>query len=213
MDLRVVIKRSVKWLFLTMALPLFGLFLSIRVLSGSDKCFTSFSQLLSLIPGKTGVYLRAAFYRLACPDTSDEISIGFLTILSHRNTSIGRGVYIGPQCNIGMCRIGENTLVGSGVHVLSGSRQHSFEDTSTPIQEQAGLFEKITIGADCWLGNCSVVMADLADHSIVAAGSVLTKKSNTPGTILAGNPASPKRDRFQHDNHTPEDTDHEKSSA
>lgn len=112
-----------------------------------------------------------------------------------------------------MCRIGENTLIGSGVHVLSGSRQHSFEDTSTPIQEQGGQFEKITIGADCWLGNSAIVMANLADHSIVAAGSVLTKASNRPGTILAGNPASPKRDRFQQNPRTAEDTDHEKSSA
>lgn len=213
MNLRMVIKRSVKPLFLLLVLPLFVLFLAISTLTGSDKCFSSFSQLLSLIPGKTGTYLRAAFYRLACPDTSDDISIGFLTILSHRDTSISRGVFIGPQCNIGMCRIGENTLIGSGVHVLSGSRQHSFEDTSTPIQEQGGQFEKITIGADCWLGNSAIVMANLADHSIVAAGSVLTKASNRPGTILAGNPASPKRDRFQQNPRTAEDTDHEKSSA
>lgn len=213
MNLRMAIKRSVKWLFLILALPLFGLFLATRSLSGSDKCFTSFSQLLSLIPGKAGVYLRAAFYKLACPDTSDEISVGFLTILSHRDTSVGRGVYIGPQCNIGMCRIGENTLIGSGVHILSGSRQHSFEDTNTPIQEQGGQFEKITIGADCWIGNSAILMANLADHSIVAAGGVLTKTSNKPGSILAGNPASLKRDRLQQTDNTSEDTNHEKSST
>lgn len=97
MNLRLAIKRSIKWLFLVLALPLFGLFLAIRLLSGSDKCFTSFSQLLSLIPGKAGVYLRAAFYRLACPDTSDEISVGFLTILSHRDTSISRGSISAPS--------------------------------------------------------------------------------------------------------------------
>ncbi|MFC4258493.1 acyltransferase [Marinobacter lacisalsi] len=195
MNLRKAIKRSVKRLFLGLALPLFGLFLAICTLSGSDKCFTSFSQLLSLIPGKAGVYLRAAFYRLACPDTSDEISVGFLTILSHRDTSIGRGVYIGPQCNIGMCRIGENTLIGSGVHILSGSRQHSFNDTDTPIQEQGGEFEKIAIGADCWIGNSAVVMAPTGDHSIVAAGSVVTSSVGS-GVIVAGNPARLIRKRF-----------------
>lgn len=195
MNLRMAIKRSVKWLFLILALPLFGLFLAIRTLSGSDKCFTSFSQLISLIPGKAGVYLRAAFYRLACPDTSDEISVGFLTILSHRDTSIGRGVYIGPQCNIGMCRIGENTLIGSGVHILSGSRQHSFNDTDTPIQEQGGEFEKIAIGADCWIGNQAVVMAQAEHKSIVAAGSVVISLVES-GNIVAGNPARPIRNRF-----------------
>ena len=195
MSLRMLIKRAVKGLFLLLAMPMFALFLTISTLSGTDKCFTSFSQLLSLIPGKLGVYLRAAFYRLACPDTSDEISIGFLTILSHRNTSIGRGVYIGPQCNIGMCSIGENTLLGSGVHVLSGSRQHEFSDVSRPIQEQGGNFERITIGQDCWVGNQAVVMSSIQNKCIVAAGSVVT--TPTPaGDIVAGNPARRLRNRF-----------------
>jgi acetyltransferase-like isoleucine patch superfamily enzyme len=213
MNLRSALKRSIKWLFLVLALPLFGLFLAIRAVTRSDNSFASFSQLLSLVPGKAGVYLRAAFYRLACPDTSDEISVGFLTILSHRDTTIGWGVYIGQQCNIGMCRIGENTLIGSGVHILSGSRQHSFEDTDTPIQAQGGQFEKIAIGNDCWIGNASILMAAIADHSIVAAGSVLTKASSEPGSILAGNPAKAKRNRFQQTDNISEDTDHEKSSA
>ncbi|UQG60433.1 acyltransferase [Marinobacter sp. M3C] len=164
----------------------------------------SFSQGISLIPGKFGVYLRAAFYRLACPATSDEISVGFLTILSHRDTTIGRGVYIGPQSNIGKCTIGENTLIGSGVHILSGSRQHDFKDIKKPIQDQGGIFEKIRIGADCWLGNTSVVMANLEDHSILAAGSVLTKPS-AKGDVLVGNPAKCVNNRF-HPNppHSPE---------
>lgn len=156
----------------------------------------SFSQGISLIPGKFGVYLRAAFYRLACKNTSDEISVGFLTILSHRDTTIGRGVYIGPQSNIGKCTIGENTLIGSGVHILSGSRQHEFKDPQKPIQDQGGIFEKIQIGADCWLGNMSLVMANLEDHSILAAGSVLTKPS-AKGDILVGNPAKFINNRFQ----------------
>lgn len=213
MNLRATLKRSIKWLFLALALPLFGLFLFIRAVTGSDNSFASFSQLLSMVPGKAGVYLRAAFYRLACPDTSDEISIGFLTLLSHRDTSIARGVYIGPQCNIGMCRIGENTLIGSGVHILSGSRQHEFRDSERPIQEQGGQFEKISIGKDCWIGNLSILMANIADHSILASGSVLTKASLQPGDILVGNPASHKRNRFQRDNSIAKESDHEKPSA
>ena len=189
-------KRLVKTLFLGLAFPLYLLCLLFSRLGSSDGVFTSFSQGLSLIPGKLGVYLRAAFYRLACPATSDEISVVFLTILSHRDTTIGRGVYIGPQSNIGKCTIGENTLIGSGVHILSGSRQHEFKDLRKPIQDQGGVFEKIRIGADCWLGNTSLVMADLDDHSILAAGSVLTKPS-ARGDILVGNPARCINNRFK----------------
>jgi acetyltransferase-like isoleucine patch superfamily enzyme len=149
----------------------------------------SFSQAISLIPGKIGIYIRAAFYRLACTDTSDEISVGFLTIFSHADTTIEKGVYIGPQCNIGMCTIGENTLLGSGVHILSGNKQHNFDDTEQSIQNQGGNFKKIRIGEDCWLGNASIALTDLPAHCILAAGSVYVKSVSETHSILAGNPA------------------------
>jgi virginiamycin A acetyltransferase len=190
-----ILKRFVKSVFLALAFPLYLLCLLFSQLGNADGVFMSFSQGISLIPGKFGVYLRAAFYRLACTDTSDEISVGFLTILSHRDTTIERGVYIGPQSNIGKCTIGENTLVGSGVHILSGSRQHEFKNIKKPIQDQGGIFEKIRVGADCWLGNTSLVMANLEDHCILAAGSVLTKPS-AKGDILVGNPAKCVNNRF-----------------
>lgn len=187
MSLHSSLKRAIKLAFILLAMPLFLLFMTIRLLTGSDHCFASFSQLLSLFPGKAGIYLRAAFYHLACPETSDEISVGFMTILSQRDITIAKGVYIGPQCNIGMCHIGENTLVGSGVHILSGNRQHDFSDYDRPIQEQGGQYEKIIIGADCWIGNQALVMAELGTKSVVAAGSVITKPF-TNGSIIAGNP-------------------------
>jgi len=207
-----VFKRLVKSVFLALATPLYLLCLLFSQLGNADGVFTSFSQGLSLIPGKCGVYLRAAFYHLACPATSDEIAVGFLTILSHRDTSIAKGVYIGPQCNVGMCSIGENTLIGSGVHILSGSRQHGFQDNQKPIQDQGGAFEKVRIGADCWIGNSAVIMAPVADGCIVAAGSVLTKSADKEGDILAGNPAAAKRNRFQPDYNTAGGQDHEKPS-
>ncbi len=193
MKARMLAKRTVRVLFLLVTLPIYLAFRALSLASGN--CFASFSQGLSLMPGKLGVYLRASFYHLACPDTSDEITVGFLTILSHQNTSIARGVYIGPQCNIGMCSIGRNTLIGSGVHILSGSRQHRFEDPDVPIQEQGGTFEKIQIGADCWIGNQAVVMAPTPDKAIVASGSVVIK-SMEAGDIVAGNPARVVRNRF-----------------
>lgn len=196
MSPRSIIKRTLKNLFLVLVFPLFALYWLLSRGGRSDGTFQSFSQFLSLFPGKTGVYLRAAFYRLACPGTSDDISIGFLTVFSHRDTTIHRGVYIGPQCNIGKCTIGENTLLGSGVHVLSGSRQHEFSDLNTPIKHQSGKFEKVLIGEDCWVGNSSVVMTHVSGHSIVAAASVVTKTFE-PYAVLAGTPARQKGIRSQ----------------
>lgn len=195
MTIRKFAKRTVRTIFLVLTIPLYLLFIVLAIFRDEDSVFHGFSQSLSLVPGKIGIYLRAAFYHLCCPGTSDDISIGFLTLLSHRDTTIETGVYIGPQCNIGKCSIGENTLIGSGVHILSGSKQHHFEATNVPIQEQGGHFQKVSIGHDCWLGNKSLVMADLANQSIVASASVVIKPSNA-GDVLAGNPARFVRNRL-----------------
>ncbi len=189
MTTRKDLKRTIKNIFLLLMLPAFLTYELLCLIGNRDSAFQSFSQALSLIPGKLGIYTRAAFYRLACPDTSDEISIGFLSILSHSDTTIRRGVYIGPQCNVGKCTIGENTLLGSGVHILSGKNQHNFNEYDKPIQDQGGSFEKITVGEDCWVGNSAVVMTHLPNHCIVAAGSVYVTEVKAPWTIVGGNPA------------------------
>ena len=187
--MRHTLKRTIKNIFLLLTLPLYGLYLLLSLLGNPDGIFQTFSQTLSLIPGKIGIYFRAAFYRLACPGTSDDILVGFLTVFSHRDTSIHKGVYIGPQCNIGKCTIGENTLLGSGVHILSGNQQHNFSDPQIPIQDQGGKYTKVQIGEDCWIGNSAVLMAGVSDKSIVAAGSVLTRPIGETGAIWGGNPA------------------------
>lgn len=193
--MRQAIKGSVKAFFLVLMLPVYFLFRLLCIAGKSDRTFMSFSQALSLIPGKSGNYFRAAFYRMVCPETSDDVSIGFLTVFSHQDTTIRKGVYIGPQCNIGMCEIGENTLMGSGVHILSGSRQHNFSNPEVPIQEQGGRFTKVYVGADCWIGNGSLVMASVANQSIVAAGTVLTREFSV-GDVIAGNPGKVLKNRF-----------------
>ncbi|WP_097461239.1 acyltransferase [Mangrovitalea sediminis] len=194
--IRGVVKTIVKKGVLILVLPLYALYWMLSKGGKTDAVFSGFSQFLSIIPGKLGIYTRAAFYHLACPDTSDEISIGFLTLLSHRDTTIQKGVYIGPQCNIGKCKIGADTLIGSGVHILSGNKQHFFEDATQPIQAQGGAYQKISIGSDCWLGNSALVMANVHDGCIVAAGSVVTKETPKPKIIIAGNPAKAIGDRI-----------------
>jgi acetyltransferase-like isoleucine patch superfamily enzyme len=188
MNTRYLAKRTLKNIFLMLMLPLYLFYRAISLIGNQDSAFQSCSQTLSLIPGKIGVYTRAAFYRLSCPGTSDDISVGFLTVFSHWDTTIKEGVYIGPQCNIGSCEIGPNTLLGSGVHVLSGKNQHVFSDLNKPIKQQGGDYTKVKIQGDCWIGNSSIVMTDLPQRVVVAAGSIVI---TSPGSksVIAGNPA------------------------
>jgi acetyltransferase-like isoleucine patch superfamily enzyme len=60
------------------------------------------------------------------------------------------------------------------------------------VQRQEGAFARVTVGANCWLGNSAVVMADVGDGSVVGAGSVVVKPV-PPGCVAAGNPAAVKR--------------------
>ncbi|MHA7881216.1 MAG: acyltransferase [Saccharospirillum sp.] len=185
-------KSHIKRAFLTLAwLLMWPLALIYKLLSKvghRDSSLAGFSQLLSLLPGKTGSYLRVGFFRQTLKHCDRDLFIGFGTLFSQQGTELSDGLYIGPQCNIGLCHIGRNTLLGSGVHVLSGKNQHAFDDPTKPIKEQGGTFESIRIGEDCWIGNGAIIMANIGRRCIVAAGSVVI--NDVPdGTVVAGNPA------------------------
>lgn len=153
-----------------------------------DSLFSAYAQLLSLIPGKFGSYLRTGFYRFTMTRCEPEAVISFLSIFSQQETEIAHGVYIGPQCNIGKCAIEKDVLLGSGVHIMSGKNQHNIDDLSTPVRDQGGQFDKVTIGENSWVGNGSLVMANIGKSCVVAAGSVVIHDVEDYA-IVAGNPA------------------------
>jgi acetyltransferase-like isoleucine patch superfamily enzyme len=187
LKIKLAIKFLFRILFILCALPFATLFF-ISPTSQKKSTFTALSQLISLIPGQFGSYFRIALYYLIMKNCSNNGVIYFGTLFSDPDTEIHDDVYIGPQCNIGKSVIGKNTLIASGVHILSGKNQHNFDDISTPIQQQGGHYEKITIGEDCWIGNTAVIMASVGKKAIVAAGSVVV--NDVPDyAIVAGNPA------------------------
>ncbi|WP_459889895.1 acyltransferase [Desulfothermus okinawensis] len=115
-------------------------------------------------------------------------TIGFLTTFSDPRIKIGNGVYIGPKCDIGYVEIGKYTLIGTGVHIISGTKQHFFSRLDIPIKEQGGDLKKIVIGEDVWIGNGAIVGANIGKGAVVGAGSVVM--SSVPEyAIVGGNPA------------------------
>jgi len=181
-------KKAFQIIALISVLPLWVLYLLLSLLGDRDGLFASFSQFLGVIPGKVGSFLRVAFYRLTMSDCSPDCIISFGCLFSQRNTSIASGVYIGPNCNIGSVSIGQNCLLGSGVHLLSGKGQHNIASLDVPIKDQGGNFEKISIGEDSWIGNGAIVMAALGKHSVVGAGAVVSSTFDDYA-IVGGNPA------------------------
>jgi virginiamycin A acetyltransferase len=168
--------------------PITLTYLLLSIVFGRDASLVSTSQFLSLFPGKLSVYLRAGFYRFTLTYCSPDAVISFLVLFSQSDTEVAKGVYIGPQSNIGRCSIGENSLLGSGVHIMSGKGQHNFSDLSAPIKYQGGTFEKITVGKNCWIGNGAMIMANIGANCIIGAGSVVINDIPSD-SIVAGNPA------------------------
>jgi Acetyltransferase (isoleucine patch superfamily) len=172
--------------------PLWLAVYGMAFLTKNDHCFLTCAQTLSLIPGMTGVFLRRGFYIMCLKRGAFDSYIGFGTWFAHREAVIEAGVYIGGRCTMGCVTIGRNALIGSNVDVLSGRHQHYFDDAETPRKEQGGVFTQTQIGENVWIGNSSVVMADIGAHSIIAAGSVVVKPIPAC-SMAAGNPAVVKK--------------------
>jgi acetyltransferase-like isoleucine patch superfamily enzyme len=161
---------------------------------GRDRALVAHSELLSLVPGLSGNYLRRAFLAGVLAGCHPTASIGFGTLFSKVGASIGANVYIGPRCHIGLAAIEANVLLAAGVHVTSGSQTHGFTDLSRPIRDQEGTPSLVRIGAGAWIGSAAVVMADVGRDTMVGAGSVVSKP--LPAEVIAvGVPARVLRSR------------------
>ena len=154
----------------------------------SDHSFRSASELLSFVPFLFGMIMREAFYRRTLKSCGSNLVIEFGVVFYYSDISVGSNVMISTYTTIHHCDIGSNVLIGGGCRLLSGSRQHNYGRIDIPMSEQGGQMKKIEISDDVWIGDNSVIMDDIEEGCIIAAGSVVTKA--VPAySICAGNPA------------------------
>jgi len=124
---------------------------------------------------------------------------------------IMRDIYIGNGNNVEIghhCRINEkvrlnNVRIGNHVMIARESiflgKMHEFGDISVPMEQQGSKeTSPIVIEDDVWIGLRVLVMPGLIIRkgSIIAAGAVLTKETQTNG-VYAGVPANKIRKRTQ----------------
>ncbi len=158
-----------------LVLPAWLLYWLGSLLAGKERAFPGWSQLFSLLPGTSGVYLRRAFYRLVLPRCGAGSVIGFGTVVSHPSAEIGCDVYVGVYCCLGAITLEDDVLVGSHVSIMNGAAQHGTERLDIPIREQPGVWPRVTIGRDTWIGDRAIVQADVGQHCLIGAGAVVTK--------------------------------------
>ena len=110
------------------------------------------------------------------------------------NNAVG-DVIIGDHTRVGL----HNTVIGpvtigSHVNLAQGitvtALNHNFAEKGLRIDEQGVSTNPVTIGNDIWIGANAVILpgVTIGDHSVVAAGAVVTKDI-PPHTLVAGVPA------------------------
>jgi len=161
------VKRAIDACFLMVMAP-FAILCALEAKRGGETLFTMLAQGCALVPGVPGVFLRRAFYRLTLEACGESFFIGFGAWLTHRAARIDEGVYIGPFAVLGACHLGRGSRIGTRCSIVSGGRLH--------------------IGEYAWLGESSVVLANVGASAMVAAGAVVSA-AVPPSVVVAGNPA------------------------
>lgn len=122
---------------------------------------------------------------------------GYEDVVLHDSTTvtgdvaIGRGTFVGPQCNLdgsGGLVIGNHCSIAVGTRIFShDSVKWAVSGGKHPVERSATVIED-----NCFIGANSVVLRGvrIGRCSVVGAGAVVTSDV-APNTIVAGVPAGP----------------------
>ena len=182
-----LVRLSIKRLFQAIALVLAFPAVALTLFGRLKPVYTFFAQSFALGPGLPGSYLRAAYYKMTLRKSSLDVTLAFGTYFVQPDSVLEEGVSIGAYCVIGRSSIGARSQIASHVLMPSGRRQHMRNADGTLSDT---IHDRTCIGADCWVGDGAVVMADLGERVTVGAGSVVTRPVPA-GSVVVGNPARP----------------------
>lgn len=167
---------------------LIPLFLWRKIALSENSGFTACSQLLSFVPGTLGILLRRVWYRHTLVRCGTNLTVEWLGVIRLSLSEVGNHVTIGVANWVGWVRLGNDVMMGSHIILLSGGRQHGFEDVAKPMRLQHGEKRQLIIGDDVWIGSQTVILNDVSEGTVIGAGSVVTK-TFPPRAVIAGNPA------------------------
>lgn len=192
--LRAALKAVARGIAHVAVVPCLGSFAIRARLFDPDRALMASTQTLAMVPGVAGQYLRRAFLHHTIAACHPTVVVEWGTTLSRTGARLGRNVYVGPACHLGLVDIAEDVLIAAAVHVPSGGASHGIDDVEVPIREQAGHEHVVRIGPGTWIGSGCIVMADVGAASVIGAGSIVTRP--LPDYIVAtGAPAQVRRHR------------------
>jgi acetyltransferase-like isoleucine patch superfamily enzyme len=130
-------------------------------------------------------------------DKNSEFRAGAYAITCSK-ISIGKNVVIRPntmlfadprQDSKGYINIGDNVMLGSGVHIYVSNHRYDLLDKDI-INQGHYSAKNVILEQGCWIGANSIILPGITigKNAVIGAGSIVTK--NIPAkSVWAGNPA------------------------
>ncbi len=151
--------------------------------------FPFISEFISRVPFSFGWKFRRAVYHQLLPAIPADVNLHYGVKIEDRRTSFGKDIWVSSGSYLDYVIMGDHVLVGPNAIILSGGRHHKINRLDIPIKLQGNVPKQaVYIGTGAWIGAAAIVMADIGEHAIVGAGTVVTKPV-APYSVVAGNPA------------------------
>jgi len=187
--MQATVKKILNLFSLALVFPFFLLsFFESKFFPSSEIAYQFGAHCMAILPGLPGMYLRRAYYHLTAVECDLSTTIGFGTLLTHRNVVVKERTAIGNYSVLGAVKIGEGCEIGSRVSIPSGKQQHSLTEDGTWTPFDLNAAQVISIADNVWIGEGAIVMADVGGGSLIAAGAVVLR-SVPSGVVVGGNPA------------------------
>ncbi len=154
----------------------------------SERIYTFCKEIMATVPTIFGSYIRLAYYKSVCTHVGFDVNMLWGSMLAHRDTIVRRGTIIGCYSIIGFADIGEDTIFGARVSLVSGKYQHGRPGERKDNDEVDEQYTRIKVGAKSWIGEGAVILSNIGNNCTIAAGSVLLKDAPDDTTFM-GNPA------------------------
>lgn len=170
------------------ALPAAMCWLERRLAPRAEGVYLFWAHVMALAPGRPGICLRQAFYRMTLEACASDFYIGFGALFTHREATVEPGAYLGAYALAGRVALRTGCLVGSRVSLLSGGSLHALDEQGRWLPSDFSRAIQIEIGEYAWIGEGAIIVASVGAGAMVAAGTVVS--TPVPAHVqVAGNPA------------------------
>ena len=177
--------------FLVFALlisPLIILSIFEKWFTNNEGFFLFGGHLLALLPGSIGRLTRTSYYFFTLKKFSLNSSLGFGSLIYKRETRVFDNLHTASYCTIGLADFHSDVAIENRVSIISGLHEHGSSSNVEKKEYGQVITQRVVIGKKCWLGEGSIVGADVGANSIISVGAVVIKPV-PEGCMAMGNPA------------------------